>query len=193
MNFPKTKIAIATLSFAFLSTQSKAQEKEVDEIVVTGQYLAQDKANAIKAPTPIIDVPQSLSILTADQLTDRGITSVGQVIEYTPGVSNSQGEGHRDAVVFRGNRATADFYIDGNRDDVQYFRGLYNAEQVEILRGPNALLFGRGGTGGIFNRVTKKAEIGQGFTGYKATADSFGGFSAEVDANFVTTEILLFV
>ena len=188
MNFPKTKIAIAALSFTFISTQSNAQENEVDEIVVTGQYLAQDKANSIKAPTPIIDVPQSLSILTADQLTERGITSVGQVIEYTPGVSNSQGEGHRDAVVFRGNRATADFYIDGNRDDVQYFRGLYNAEQVEILRGPNALLFGRGGTGGIFNRVTKKAEIGQGFTGYKATADSFGGFSAEVDANFVTTE-----
>ena len=48
-----------------------------------------------------------------------------------------------DSVVFRGVRSTADFYRDGLRDDVQYYRSLYNVEQVEILRGPNALLFGR--------------------------------------------------
>ena len=63
----------------------------------------------------------------------------------------SQGEGHRDSIVFRGVRSTADFYVDDWWDDVQYYRSLYNVEQVEILRGPNALLFGRGGTGGIIN------------------------------------------
>ena len=58
-------------------------------------------------------------------------------------------------------RSTADFFLDGVRDDVQYYRSLYNVEQVEVLRGPNALLFGRGGTGGIINRVTKKATLGK--------------------------------
>ena len=159
-----------------------------DEIVVVGQYLYADQVNALKSPTPVIDVPQSLSIITADQILQQGFNSIGDLIDYTPGVNTSQGEGHRDAVVFRGVRSTADFYIDGVRDDVQYYRPLYNLEQVEILRGPNALLFGRGGTGGILNRVTKKATIGEVFSGYQINADTFGGVGAQFDTNFAVSD-----
>ncbi len=135
--------------------------EDIERLTVKGKYLSVNQSNSIKSPTPIIDVPQSLSIITAEEITARGITSIGQIIDYAPGVNTSQGEGHRDSVVFRGVRSTADFYLDGNRDDVQYYRALYNVEQVEILRGPNALLFGRGGTGGILNRVSKKAKTRQ--------------------------------
>ena len=159
-------------------------EDEKDEIVVVGKVLYSDLVNALKAPTPIIDVPQSLSIVTADQIEQRGFTSVGEIINFTPGVNTSQGEGHRDSVVFRGVRSTADFYIDGVRDDVQYFRPLYNLEQIEILRGPNALLFGRGGTGGILNRVTKKGVIGETFTGFQTSVDTFGEYGLQFDTNF---------
>lgn len=159
-----------------------------DEIVVVGQYLYTDQVNALRSPTPVIDVPQSLSIVTADQILQQGFNSIGDIINYTPGVNTSQGEGHRDAVVFRGVRSTADFFIDGVRDDVQYYRPLYNLEQVEILRGPNALLFGRGGTGGILNRVTKKADLDEAFTGYQASVDTFGAFGAQIDSNFVISE-----
>jgi catecholate siderophore receptor len=69
-----------------------------------------------------------------------------------------QGEGHRDAPTIRGNASTADFFVDGVRDDVQYFRDLYNVERVEALKGPNAMIFGRGGGGGVINRVTKEAQ-----------------------------------
>lgn len=154
-----------------------------DDIVVTGEVLYSNLINAVKTPTPIIDVPQSLSIITEDEISKRGFTSIGQIIDYTPGVNTSQGEGHRDAVVFRGVRSTADFYIDGFRDDVQYYRSLYNLEQVEILRGPNALLFGRGGTGGILNRVTKKGTIGETFGGGQIAIDTFGEFSFQGDIN----------
>ena len=188
MKLQKTKITLAILSSTLIGTESFAQNSEIEEITVTGQYLASDRVNSVKTPTPIIDVPQSLSILTAADFEERGIVDIRGVVDYTPGVNSSQGEGHRDAVVFRGNRSTADFYLDGNRDDVQYFRSLYNLEQVEVLRGPNALLFGRGGTGGIINRVTKKAAIGESFTGYNASVNSFGGFGFEVDSNFVTTD-----
>ncbi len=164
-----------------------AQQQE-EEIVVVGKYLYTDQVNALKTPTPIIDVPQSLSIITADQITLQGFTSIGDIINYTPGVNTSQGEGHRDAIVFRGVRSTADFFIDGVRDDVQYYRPLYNLEQVELLRGPNALFFGRGGTGGILNRVTKKGVIGENFTGYKATADTYGEFDVQIDGNFSVSE-----
>lgn len=157
-------------------------------IIVTGDVLYSNQINALKTPTPIIDVPQSLSITTADQIVRQGFDSIGDIVNYTPGVSNSQGEGHRDAVVFRGVRSTADFFVDGVRDDVEYYRGLYNLEQVEILRGPNALLFGRGGTGGILNRVTKKGVAGENFVGYRASVDTFGAYDIWADLNLATGE-----
>lgn len=188
--FKRTLLATA-VGLAAISVQ--AQDKPVDEeLYVEGKYLAAEKANSIKSPTPIIDVPQSLSIITAEQIAEQGITSVAQIIDYTPGVNMSQGEGHRDSVVFRGVRSTADFFIDGVRDDVQYYRPLYNLEQVEILRGPNALLFGRGGTGGILNRVAKKGEIGENFTGYSAGIDSFGEHSVSLDSNTTLSETAAF-
>jgi catecholate siderophore receptor len=174
-----------------LAASAVAQDDDatlVEELVVRGQYLYRDQVNALRTPTPIIDVPQSLSIITAEQITQQGFTSIGDIINYTPGVNTSQGEGHRDAVVFRGVRSTADFFIDGARDDVQYYRPLYNLEQIEILRGPNALLFGRGGTGGILNRVTKKGVIDEVFTNYQAGVNSFGGFDLQVDSNVATGE-----
>lgn len=157
-------------------------------IIVTGTVLYADQINALRTPTPIIDVPQSLSITTADQIVRQGFDSIGDIVNYTPGVTNSQGEGHRDSVVFRGVRSTADFFVDGVRDDVEYYRGLYNLEQVEILRGPNALLFGRGGTGGILNRVTKKGVVGETFGGVRASVDTFGAYDIWADLNLATSD-----
>ena len=161
-------------------------DESVEEIVVKGKVLYSDQVKALKTPTAIIDVPQSLSIVTDEDIRKQGIREIGDIIRYTPGVNTSQGEGHRDAVVFRGVRSTADFYQDGVRDDVQYYRSLYNVEQVEVLRGPNALLFGRGGTGGILNRVTKKAQIGEQFGSIDIGADDFGAFDFAADYNTTT-------
>ena len=169
-----------------------AEQPTLEETIVRGSYLQSNEANALKTPTPILDVPQSLSIVTSEQILRRGFTSVSDIIEYLPGVSMSQGEGHRDAVVFRGVRSTADFFIDGVRDDVQYYRPLYNLEQLEVLRGPNALLFGRGGTGGILNRVTKKAEIGSNFSQITGYADSFGAGGLQGDVNVGLTDSVAF-
>ena len=157
---------------------------QLEEAELVGTYLQASQANALKSPTPVLDVPQSLTIFTDEQIQLQGFMSIGDIINYTPGVNTSQGEGHRDSVVFRGVRSTADFYLDGIRDDVQYYRPLYNLEQVEILRGPNALLFGRGGTGGILNRVTKKGVIGDKFTEYRAYIDTFGETNLWLDTNF---------
>ena len=173
---------IAVCGF-FISSSVVAQDSEVEEVVVKGKVLQSDQVNALKTPTPIINVPQSLSIVTDEEMLRKGMRSVGDIIRYTPGVNTSQGEGHRDAVVFRGVRSTADFFQDGARDDVQYYRSLYNVEQVEILRGPNALLFGRGGTGGALNRVSKKAMIGMDARTVNVGMDSFGAFDVAADLN----------
>ena len=184
------KIILCTFAFALISINTSifSQDQDVEEIVVKGKVLYSDQVTALKTPVPIIDVPQTLSIVTDDEIRKQGFRELGDIVRYTPGVNTSQGEGHRDAVVFRGVRSTADFYLDGVRDDVQYYRSLYNLEQVEILRGPNALLFGRGGTGGIINRVTKKAVLDEQFGSFDMGADSFGAFDFAVDYNVSTGE-----
>lgn len=184
--FPAAAENSADASAATASASAEAIDYGDRNIEVRGEVLYSDQINAVKTPTPILDVPQSVTITTQTDILERGFTSIGQIIDYTPGVNTSQGEGHRDAVVFRGVRSTADFFIDGMRDDVQYYRGLYNLEQVEILRGPNALLFGRGGTGGIINRVTKKGVIGETFTGGQVAIDTFGEWSVQGDVNLAT-------
>ena len=177
---------LLTVSVTSLSIAIVFADETVEEIVVKGKVLYSDQVKALKAPTAIIDVPQSLSIVTDEDIRKQGIREIGDIVRYTPGVNTSQGEGHRDAIVFRGVRSTADFFQDGVRDDVQYYRSLYNVEQVEILRGPNALLFGRGGTGGILNRVTKKAEIGEQFGSFDIGVDDFGAFDFAADYNTTT-------
>ncbi len=178
----------ALSSFASAQTPGTDSAGNREEVIVRGEYLQSERVNSLKTPTPILDVPQSLSIVTLEQMQRQAFVTVGDLINYTPGVNNSQGEAHRDAIVFRGIRSTADFYIDGTRDDVQYFRPLYNLEQIEILRGPNALLFGRGGAGGILNRVTKKAVIDSNFNDYRVAVDSFGEHNLQFDSNYTVND-----
>jgi catecholate siderophore receptor len=110
-----------------------------------------------KTLTPLQDLPQSISVVTGELVKEQMMLSVGDAIRYVPGVTAIQGENNRDQLVIRGNSSSADFFLDGVRDDVQYYRDLYNVEDVEALKGPNAMLFGRGGGGGVINRVTKEA------------------------------------
>ena len=185
MKHNTTKLLVAATLASLSAAEAETSEEVIalEETVIEGQTLYADQVNALKTPTPIIDVPQSLSLTTAEDISLRGFDSISDIVDYTPGVNMSQGEGHRDAVVFRGVRSTADFFVDGVRDDVQYYRPLYNVEQVEILRGPNALLFGRGGAGGILNRVTKKGVIGEDFNNYSLSLDTLGGGIAQWDSN----------
>jgi catecholate siderophore receptor len=113
--------------------------------------------SAMKTPTLLRDVPQSVSIVGRELIADQRMSSMADVVRFMPGVSMAQGEGNRDTPIFRGNSSTSDFFVDGVRDDVQYFRDVYNVERVEALKGPNAMIFGRGGAGGVLNRVTRQA------------------------------------
>jgi len=119
----RTSLLAATLatSGAFAESNEVAADEDVQvlqDFEVRAQFLYTDQVNALKTPTPILDVPQSLSITTSDRILEQGFDSIAEVVNYTPGVNNAQGEGHRDAVVFRGSRSTADFFVDGVRDDV---------------------------------------------------------------------------
>jgi catecholate siderophore receptor len=121
------------------------------------QYKAESARTTTKTDTPLQDVPQSVSVITRQSIDDLNMRNIGDAMLYVPGVSMAQGEGNRETPVIRGSSSTGDFFLDGMRDDVQYYRDLYNIERVEVLKGPNGAIFGRGGVGGLINRVSKEA------------------------------------
>jgi catecholate siderophore receptor len=154
-------------------------------IVVTGtrdHYGADSTGTATRTDTPLRDLPQAISVVTERQIDDQAMRSIADVLRYIPGATIGQGEGHRDQITLRGNNSTADFFIDGLRDDIQYYRPLYNLQRVEVLRGPNAMIFGRGGGGGVINRVTK-VPLFESSVGVGASLDTFGGWYVDADLN----------
>jgi catecholate siderophore receptor len=184
-------IAIATALFA--SSNAFADDAFIDAgdnddsrtIIVTGAsegYVASNSITATKTDTPLIDIPQTINVVTREQLEDQAHHSLADVLRYIPGTTVGQGEGNRDQITLRGQNSTADFFLDGVRDDVQYYRGLYNIERVEILKGPYALIFGRGGGGGIINRVQKSPQDEIFYAG-QASVNSFGAYDFSADLN----------
>ena len=132
-------------------------------IIVIGrppEYGARSTRTATKTNTDIRNIPQALTVISEKQIEDQSIRSVAELLTFVPGATPGTGESNRDQFTLRGNNTTADFFIDGVRDDAQYFRDFYNVERVEVLKGPNAMIFGRGGGGGIVNRVIKRASFG---------------------------------
>ncbi len=145
-------------------------------------YQATRTSSGTKTDTPLIDIPQAISVVTREQIEDQSAQSLADVVRYIPGITIAQGEGHRDAPIIRGQASTADLFLNGIRDDVQYYRDFYNIDRVEVLRGPNAMIFGRGGGGGVINRVSKEAGWTP-FSEVSATLGTFGERRATVDVN----------
>lgn len=144
-------------------------------------YFANSTAVANKTNTPIVNIPQQLSVITREQLRDQNYQGLTEVTRYVPGVAVHQGEGNRDELVIRGVDSSANFFVNGFRDDVQYFRDMYNAQSIEVLKGPAALTFGRGVAGGLLNRTLKEAD---GNRVYEASAQtgSWGDRRVTLDA-----------
>ncbi len=162
------RIAIVTILASAAVHAASADDAAADaptplpRVTVIGEhesdgYLTERSRTATKTDTALIDVPQSVSVVTRDLIQDQSMQSLTDVARYVPGAGMAQGEGNRDTIILRGNSSTSDFFLDGVRDDVEYYRDLYNLDRVEILKGPNAMIFGRGGAGGVVNRVSRQA------------------------------------
>jgi catecholate siderophore receptor len=174
-----------------IANEAPGDAEDVRTIIVTGVsdgYAASNSVTATKTDTPLIDVPQTVNVITREQLNDQAHHSLADVLRYVPGTTVGQGEGNRDQITLRGQNTTADFFVDGVRDDVQYYRGLYNLDRVEILKGPYALIFGRGGGGGIINRVQKTPLLTDTIIAGRASANSFGAYDVSADINAPLSE-----
>ncbi|MDF3887041.1 TonB-dependent receptor, partial [Cupriavidus basilensis] len=119
-------------------------------------YNPTSTGSATKFNAPLRDIPQTVNVVTAEVMRDQHATSIQDALKNVPGVSFSTGDGQRDQVSIRGFSAIADQFVDGIRDDALYFRDLSNVDRIEVVKGPAAVLYGRGSSGGLINRVTKK-------------------------------------
>ncbi|HEY3991075.1 MAG TPA: TonB-dependent siderophore receptor [Acidobacteriaceae bacterium] len=160
-------------------------EKNLETVTVTSSngYATTVETTGSRVPIRMLDLPQSTYTVTQQLLEDRGVDSLKDALAGVPGVQPTLGEGRRDSFNIRGFTAGTDQYIDGVRDDAQYFRDLSNTEQLDVIEGPAAVLYGRGSSGGLVNRITKKPTM-EGMEGYAAvTGGSYGERRVEMDAS----------
>jgi catecholate siderophore receptor len=121
-----------------------------------------EEPSLYRLPDPIKDTPQSITVLPEQILEQRALYTLRDALRTVPGISLAAGEGggrQGDNLTLRGFPAGNDIFIDGVRDLGQYARDTFNLESIEVLKGPSAVLFGRGATGGVINQVSKTPKL----------------------------------
>ncbi|KGH10669.1 TonB-dependent receptor [Comamonas thiooxydans] len=153
------------LAFSGAAWAQQASEVVLEEVQVRSDrqpdsgYNPPTATSATKIEAPLRDIPQTVNVVPQSLLRDQVAQSMQDALKAVPGVGFSHGDGQRDQVTIRGFSAIADQFVDGLRDDALYFRDLSNIEQIEVLKGPASVLYGRGSSGGLINRITKKPGV----------------------------------
>ena len=195
----------SSLALAFITPglflQASAQTATGDATVlapvrVTGtaekQYDARE-ASQVKFTAPLIDTPKSVQVIPEAVIQDSAAASLQDVLRNSPGITFGAGEGGQplaDRPFIRGASSGNNVYVDGVRDPGGQTREIFNLERVEVIKGADSAIGGRGSGGGSINLVSKRARLGnfaEGSFGYgtdgyaRATADGnwqFGDHAA---------------
>ncbi|MGO4800852.1 TonB-dependent receptor [Pseudomonas sp. W22_MBD1_FP4] len=172
---PAPRLTPMTLGLSFLLSASFAcaattlPETSISAEADEDDPRIKETSTATRTATPVRYVPQAIDSVKTENLRSYGTNDLGQALSGIPNVS-SGADTRFDSVRIRGFDASNDFYLDGIRDDSQYVRDLHNIERIEVLKGPAAVLYGRGGQGGIVNRVSKLPTAG-----HKSSIEAQGG------------------
>ena len=155
-----------------------------DTVTVTAtDYRIEEQTAGSHVPIRPLDMPQTITTISQDILRDRAVQSMQEALAYVPGASQILGEGRRDQVSLRGMNSNTDQYIDGLRDDATYYRDLSNTDHIEVVEGPAAVLYGRGTSGGLVDRVTKKPRNEGTLAELAMTVGSYGSKRVEGDVD----------
>ena len=157
---PLTAALLAAFSVPAAFAQTAQSDTTLPAVTVQGSsetnYNVPTATSATKIDAPLRDIPQTVNVVPQELMRDKAVRSMEDAVKSVPGVGLSHGDGQRDQVTIRGFSAIGDQFVDGIRDDALYFRDMSNVEQVEVVKGPASVLYGRGSSGGLINRVTKK-------------------------------------
>ncbi len=154
--FSKDVTVASDASITVDATLTPAQMSETVTVTEAPGFAVEAVTSATKTPTAFLDIPQSVQSVNTQLMQSQAARSMADVVRNVSTVSLSLGEGRRDHFQIRGFSAVNDEYIDGVRDDALYFRDLSSIQEVDVVEGPAAALFGRGSSGGLINRITKQ-------------------------------------
>lgn len=160
-------VALAVQQMSVEAAAQSTQDAQADVAVVkvsgtrsgAADYNQPRATSATKLDVELRDIPQTVNVVPQQLLLDQAALSMESALKSVPGVGLSHGDGQRDQVTLRGFSAISDQFVDGLRDDALYFRDLSNIDRIEVLKGPASVLYGRGSSGGLINRISKKPGI----------------------------------
>jgi len=161
---------LAAAVFLVFSAPQLAQaqtqtEQTLPQITVRGEqdhFRTDSNLSSMGTETPMRDVPQFINTVPQSLIHQSNATSIGDALRYVPGITYAAAEGGVQAnfvYYMRGFPVNQDIFLDGLRDMGEYNRDLFATEAIEVLKGPSALMFGRGSTGGLINQVSKIADL----------------------------------
>jgi catecholate siderophore receptor len=168
-----------------LSAAAAADQGGVEEVVITGEEFLGAQEPEIPALTqPLLETPQSISVMSSQELSDRAIDDLDDALRSVPGISLGAGEfsWQGNSPNIRGFAARTDMFLDGMRDFGNYYRDAFNIQQLEVLQGPSSILFGRGSTGGVINQTSKHPHFGD-VASLTVAAGTDETYRAVVDVN----------
>jgi catecholate siderophore receptor len=179
-------LAGTALSLGFAASafaQAQKPDQSIENVVVTGLYTA-PKSDIVKLMEPLLDTPVSVVTVTQQLMQDRGNTNLNDALRNVPSITLQSNESSwmGNAPFIRGFSARTDMFIDGMRDIGMYYRDPFNMTRVEVLEGPDSILFGRGSTGGVVEQDSKMPSLDQ-FTSVIASAGTNDLGRATADVN----------
>jgi outer membrane receptor protein involved in Fe transport len=142
-------------------------------------------SDLFKVPSELADYPQTVTIVPQELMREQAAFTLRDSLRNVTGIGFIAGEGggaQGDNLTLRGFSARTDIFLDGIRDVGMYTRDVFNLEAVEVFKGPSALLFGRGSTGGVINQVSKTPKTSRFYEGsFTGGTDVF--FRGQADVN----------
>lgn len=152
--------ASSAITLDATSVNGKAEQASTDYKV--------DKAASQKYTAPLVDTPRSITVIPQQVIKDTNALTLQDALRTVPGITFGAGEGGNpqgDRPFIRGFDAQGDTYLDGVRDTGAQTREIFAIESVEVAKGPNSAIGGRGAAGGTINLVSKRAHLGNSLDG----------------------------
>lgn len=157
--------AVAAMgAHAALAEDAALPREQLEQVVIKGtrveEYVSTEPSIG-KLTEKTVDTPQAITTVSGAELADRAASNLNDALRTVPGISLGAGETsfQGNNMILRGFTTRNDMFADGQRDYGYYYRDPFNLEQVEVLKGPSSILFGRGSTGGVINQVGKSPAL----------------------------------
>jgi catecholate siderophore receptor len=186
--------SLSVLATLIMAEPSAAQPVQLGPVTVQDQS---DKNGLNHSPplasmpsSSIQDTPQAVNVIDSATMKQQAVTTLGDALRNVPGITIAIGEGGTlagDQFRIRGFDAKDDVYLDGLRDFGAYARDAFNYEEVQVLKGPSGLMFGRGTTGGAINTISKTPFLRDRFSGALEGGNG-NHFRATTDLNFAFSD-----